>query len=205
MIVVLDTAWTAGPGERSDSSCCGLPPAAVLERHDLYNEALDRLDRWAEAAAVADLLEVEGVTYWFRMRETLWHWLHERLLWRYALAGVGCRRACRHRLRAVDRGCPDRRRPGPRSIDRDPGRVGVDAGPVQPDARQAPPMRQMRQDRRARHGRRAGSFPPRSVASSGGSVPGPRRPRQRSAVDESPSSTSDSRGCRPSSRHASSC
>ena len=89
MIVVLDTAWTAGPDDRSDLVVLRPAFAAVLERHDLYKEALDRLDRWAEAAAVADLLEVEGVTYWFRMRETLWHWLHERLLWRYALAELG--------------------------------------------------------------------------------------------------------------------
>ena len=28
------------------------------------------------------------MTYWFRVREPLWHWLHERLLWRYALAAL---------------------------------------------------------------------------------------------------------------------
>jgi hypothetical protein len=29
------------------------------------------------------------VTYWFRLRETMWHWLHERLLWRALLASIG--------------------------------------------------------------------------------------------------------------------
>ena len=46
------------------------------------------LDRWAATAGIADRLIVEGVTYWFRVREPLWHWLHERLLWRYALAAI---------------------------------------------------------------------------------------------------------------------
>jgi hypothetical protein len=86
--VVLDTAWTTRDGDRPD--VVGVRPAisAVIERRDLYEEALARLDAWAEAAGLADRLTVEGVTYWFRMREPLWRWLHERLLWRHTLAAL---------------------------------------------------------------------------------------------------------------------
>jgi hypothetical protein len=87
-VVVLDPAWTPGRGDRSDVVSIRPFFATVLERHDLFNEALGLLDRWAETAGVADLLLVEDVTYWFRMREPLWHWVHERLLWRYTLAAI---------------------------------------------------------------------------------------------------------------------
>ena len=88
LVVVLDAGWTPGPGDRSDVVSIRPYFAAVLERHDLFNEALGLLDRWGKDAGLADLLIVEGVTYWFRMREPLWHWVHERLLWRYTFAAI---------------------------------------------------------------------------------------------------------------------
>jgi hypothetical protein len=88
LIVILDTAWTPGASDPPDVVSIRPYFAAALERHDLFKEALDLLDRWADAAGVADLLVVEGVTYWFRVRESLWHWVHERLLWRYTLAAI---------------------------------------------------------------------------------------------------------------------
>lgn len=86
--VVLDTAWTPEHSGRADVRSLRPYFGQVVEGHDLPGEALVALDRWAVAAGAADHLAVEGVTYWFRIRETLWHWLHERLLWRYTLAVI---------------------------------------------------------------------------------------------------------------------
>ncbi|MEO8436825.1 MAG: hypothetical protein ABI562_00095 [Chloroflexota bacterium] len=88
LTVVLDSAWTPGPGDRADVVSIRPFFAAAVERHDLLKEALDLVDRWGSAAGASGLLLIEGVTYWFRIRETLWHWVHERLLWRYALAAI---------------------------------------------------------------------------------------------------------------------
>jgi len=86
--VVLDTAWT--PRRDEPTGATGLRPAFAnaVEGHDLPTEALELIDGWAEAAGLADRLVAEDVTYWYRLREELWHWVHERLLWRYALAAL---------------------------------------------------------------------------------------------------------------------
>ena len=86
--VVLDAAWTPEPGDRPDVVSIRPWFAAGLEAHDLFADSLALIDRWGAATGAADRLLVEGVTYWFRVREPLWHWLHERLLWRYALAAL---------------------------------------------------------------------------------------------------------------------
>ena len=86
--VVLDPAWTPGPEDRTDVVSIRPWFAAGLEAHNLFDELLRLVDRWAAATGAADRLLVEGVTYWFRVREPLWHWIHERLLWRYALAAL---------------------------------------------------------------------------------------------------------------------
>jgi hypothetical protein len=86
LTVVLDTAWTPGPAESPRVVPLRRYFARAVEEHDLFEEALDLVDSWAAETHLADLLVVEGVTYWFRVRESLWHWVHERLLWRYALA-----------------------------------------------------------------------------------------------------------------------
>lgn len=87
--IVLDTAWTPGPDDRADLVPLRLAASAVLERIDLFAAALTRLDAWAGAAGMADRTTVDGVAWWFRAREGLWTWLHERLLWRFVLAGLG--------------------------------------------------------------------------------------------------------------------
>jgi len=87
-IVVLDPTWVPVPGERHDLVAARRLFGDVVERLDLFDGALELVDAWADATGIADRLTVEGVTYWFRMRETMWRWLHERLLWRHALAGV---------------------------------------------------------------------------------------------------------------------
>jgi hypothetical protein len=87
-VVVLDTSWTPAPGDRSDLVPARPLLGAVLEGVDLYDHALDLVDAWAAAAGIADRLTVDGVTYWFRLRETMWRWLHERLLWRGLVASL---------------------------------------------------------------------------------------------------------------------
>ena len=89
LVVVLDPAWTPLADSRPDLLTARTLFGAVVERRDLFDEALDRLDVWADRSRAADRLTFEGITYWFRVRETMWRWLHERLLWRYVLASIG--------------------------------------------------------------------------------------------------------------------
>jgi hypothetical protein len=86
LVVVLDPAWTPTPGSRADLVSARRLFGDVVARIDPVDEALTLVDAWADATGVADRLMVEDVTYWFRLRESMWRWLHERLLWRYALA-----------------------------------------------------------------------------------------------------------------------
>ena len=88
LVVVLDPAWTPTPGERPDLVSARRLLGDVVERIDCYDRALELVDAWADATGIADRLFVEDTTYWFRMRETMWRWLHERLLWRHALAAL---------------------------------------------------------------------------------------------------------------------
>ena len=88
LVVVLDPAWTPTPGERPDLISARRLLGAVVERIDCYDRALELVDAWADATGVADRLFVEDTTYWYRMRETMWRWIHERLLWRHALAAL---------------------------------------------------------------------------------------------------------------------
>ncbi|MFL5670388.1 MAG: hypothetical protein ACJ77U_13455 [Chloroflexota bacterium] len=84
--VVLDPAWAPPTGDASPIASIRAAFGSVVETHDLFEESLELLDAWADETGIADVLLVEGVTYWFRMRESLWHWVHERLLWRYTFA-----------------------------------------------------------------------------------------------------------------------
>lgn len=79
--VILDTTWTPAPGERADLLPLRRLAGDALRSDDLFEEALERLDRWAAEARMADLLEVGDATYWYRLREVAWHWLLERLIW----------------------------------------------------------------------------------------------------------------------------
>jgi hypothetical protein len=81
-VVVLDTTWTPTLGDRPDLIAARQVLGRVVERVDLFDGALDVVDRWADATSIADTLTVEGTTYWYRLRETMWRWVHERLLWR---------------------------------------------------------------------------------------------------------------------------
>ena len=85
MFVVLDTAWSPAPADRPDLVPLRPAVARILEQRDLFDEALARLDAWADATGMADRMTIDGVSWWFRVRETMWHWLHERMLWRLAI------------------------------------------------------------------------------------------------------------------------
>lgn len=88
LILVLDPAWTPIADGRADLIPARRRFGDVVERIDAFEEALAAVDRWAEATAVADRLRVEGVTYWFRLREPMWRWVHERLLLRLVLGSL---------------------------------------------------------------------------------------------------------------------
>lgn len=85
-IVVLDTAWTPAPGERADIIPVRPVVRTVLDRVNLYEEAIARLDEWAEAAGLADRFMVSGVSWWFHARSFVRFDLHEMLLWCHVLA-----------------------------------------------------------------------------------------------------------------------
>ena len=86
--VVLDTTWTPGPGERGDAIPLRRLAGDALRAADLFEEALGLLDAWAQEARMVDQLAADGVTYWYRLREIAWHWLHERLIWERVIAGA---------------------------------------------------------------------------------------------------------------------
>jgi hypothetical protein len=86
--VVLDTSWTPLASDRPDVRPLRPAFSSVVKAHDLFAESLDLVDRWGADADAAGIVQVAGVTYWFRLREELWHWTHERLLWRHALAAI---------------------------------------------------------------------------------------------------------------------
>jgi len=87
-IVVLDTSWTPGPDDRPDLLPLRRILAPVFGRVDLFHDALVRLDGWADTAGLPTRLSVRDVSIWYAMREELWHWLHERLIWRAVAAAL---------------------------------------------------------------------------------------------------------------------
>ena len=81
-----DTAWTPGPDERRDVFRGYVPLIAlVVERIDLFAEAMERLDRWADGVDVIARTTIDGVSWWHGIREPIWHWIHERMLWAYVV------------------------------------------------------------------------------------------------------------------------
>jgi hypothetical protein len=87
-IVVLNTTWTPTHGDRPDLISARQALGRVVERVDLFDRSLQLVDRWAEMTAIADTLTVEGTTYWYRLREPMWRWVHERMLWRLVIADL---------------------------------------------------------------------------------------------------------------------
>ena len=88
VVVVLDATWTPASGDRPDLIPARRILGRVVERVDVFDRALDTVDRWAAASRIADTLLVDGTTYWYRLREPMWRWLHQRMLWRLAIADL---------------------------------------------------------------------------------------------------------------------
>jgi len=85
LVIVLDPAWTPDANDPPQLRPSRPLFARVAERHNLFDESLERLDRWAEAAGAADRFSSGGVTWWFHARGFLRLDLHEMLLWCYVL------------------------------------------------------------------------------------------------------------------------
>jgi hypothetical protein len=89
--IVLDTSWTAPVDERADLALLRpLRPLllAVLREHQPYAEALRLIDGWAAESDIANRLEVDGFSLWYRRRLVFWRGLHDRLIWRWVLAAL---------------------------------------------------------------------------------------------------------------------
>jgi len=87
-VVVLDTAWTPGADDRLDLLPIRQVLAPVFDGRDLFSDALRRLDGWADAADLPNRLSLGDLSVWFAMREELWHWLTERMIWRAAISAL---------------------------------------------------------------------------------------------------------------------
>lgn len=79
--VVLDPAWTPGPGERADAIGLRSLVAPVLDRGDLLEETFQRLDEWAELIELPRRMTADGFSWWYGRRQWLWLWLAERAHW----------------------------------------------------------------------------------------------------------------------------
>ncbi len=85
-VVVLDTAWTPASGDRADVLPARPAMSDVLARTNLFEESLARLDAWALAVGLDDLLLADGVAWWYRIRPSVWYELNELMLWRLVAA-----------------------------------------------------------------------------------------------------------------------
>jgi hypothetical protein len=80
--VVVDTAWTPRPGGRVDLLPVRAAIMGVLGRDDLFDEALRRLDAWAQEVDLDEVMLADGVAWWYRIRPFVWYAFHEAILWR---------------------------------------------------------------------------------------------------------------------------
>jgi hypothetical protein len=79
--VVLDTAWTPESGGRADTIALRELVAPILDRVDIFEQTFQQLDQWARALDLPGRLSIEGVSWWYRRRQSLWLWLAERVHW----------------------------------------------------------------------------------------------------------------------------
>jgi RimJ/RimL family protein N-acetyltransferase len=99
-VVVLDTAWTRAPADPPGPIPLRSIVGPILERIDLYRDALDRLEAWEAEAGIADRMTADGVSWWFRQRPFIWYSLHEHRLWLAILDALGARAAASIDIRA---------------------------------------------------------------------------------------------------------
>jgi hypothetical protein len=86
--LILDMAWTPIPGERPDLLTVRPLIQDILQRHNLFFDALDVLDDYETATDMASRLQTHGVTWWYQVRSVLALHVHERLLWSQLIAGL---------------------------------------------------------------------------------------------------------------------
>ncbi len=84
-LLVADSAWTPDPAARRDLRPIRPLALAVLRERDPLDESMVLLDSWASAAAIAERLDADGASWWYRRRLVLWRGLHERLVWLWIL------------------------------------------------------------------------------------------------------------------------
>ena len=80
-VVVLDAAWTPGPGSADNVVPIRPTLTAVLDAENLFLTSIARLDPWADACGLVDRFTRDGVTWWFHARSFLRLDLQEMMLW----------------------------------------------------------------------------------------------------------------------------
>ncbi len=97
VVLVTDTTWTPRAGEAQSGRVISLRDVAerVMRERDVIAETAGLLDDWAESTGIAELLAVDGTSFWYGMRLRHWTWLLDQLLWITilddVLAGAGPR------------------------------------------------------------------------------------------------------------------
>jgi len=85
-VVLLDETSTS----RAAADPAAMPIHEVLgtalAAADAHRRSLATVDEWADAARIVDRLTIDDVAWWYRIREAMVGWVHERLVWRAILA-----------------------------------------------------------------------------------------------------------------------
>lgn len=86
-VVVLDEAWSSAADDLGSVPIHRLMGGALVEADGLA-QGIRRIDAWADAVGIVDALTIDGVPWWFRIREAVVGWLHERLIWLAVIEGL---------------------------------------------------------------------------------------------------------------------
>ena len=84
-VVVLDETWAGASDGDPDVIPIHELLAPALVAADGFGRALRLIDDWADAAGLVDALTIDRIAWWYRIREGMVGWLHERLIWRAVL------------------------------------------------------------------------------------------------------------------------
>ena len=86
--IVLDPTWSPGPADPPSLRPVRAVTADVLRVHDPLRRSMELLDAWAAETGVVERLRVDGWSRWYPRRLHLWRALHDRLIWRWAIASL---------------------------------------------------------------------------------------------------------------------
>jgi hypothetical protein len=101
--VVLSPWWTPGPGTPDHVRTLRPVAEAILARVDIPTMALEHIDAWATSAGLPELLSLDGVSWWDRVRMAVRWELDELIIWRYALEALAPAGRYRHLFVPADR------------------------------------------------------------------------------------------------------